>query len=385
MALDPLLLGLILFTLLISGGVLWAVHRQQRKQQSALQRLDAATGALARGELKQASHAGLDYRYWFEPGGRNRPSSLSLRTACPSGGRFKLEREGRLDRLGKRLGIAEEVQTGDSRFDREVYILSDTPHFARSTFLEAERRAAVEALFALGCSSVELADGALTVRWSPFDPARAEDGRFILDAVAQLARLGRDLPPTPSGRLPEAGWKLRRAAVYALGAVSLSAGGAGVFAGLHFYPPLDGGELFVATLPYSLPALALALWLAVVGLRGRAGSHRELFIAAALLLPGIPLAGFGGALLANGALDSSAPVTHRVAVLGKRISRSDDSVSYYLTVRSWRPGRSREEIQIERDLYQRLEAGRDQALITSRAGYLGYEWVAGCRPVRARD
>lgn len=62
--------------------------------------------------------------------------------------RFVMRAEGRFDRIAKWLGIANEWQTGDSRFDRSTYVLCDDPVMLKALSADAELRTAVQGLLA---------------------------------------------------------------------------------------------------------------------------------------------------------------------------------------------------------------------------------------------
>jgi hypothetical protein len=74
--------------------------------------------------------------------------------------------------------------------------------------------------------------------------------------------------------------------------------------------------------------------LAVVLLKGRSSSHRELLIAVPIALTGLILGGWGGEMVLNGCLDRSEVANHRAKVLWKSKSTSDNSTTYYTHVES---------------------------------------------------
>jgi hypothetical protein len=80
-----------------------------------------------------------------------------------------------------------------------------------------------------------------------------------------------------------------------------------------------------------------------------------------------------GSVLLNGALDRSAPTPIRARVLRKRISRGRSTVSYLVTVESWRSTRTEETLSVSRTQFQAVE--RDSSIgIDLHAGWLGLPW-----------
>ena len=145
--------------------------------------------------------------------------------------------------------------------------------------------------------------------------------------------------------------------------------------GLKFYRPLDGVDVFVFSLHYSIPMLVLFCLLAVIWLKGRSSSHRELIVNFLFGLFGIPMAGAGLVIVMNGFLDRSAIEMHEATVSDKRVSHSDKSTSYYLRVKSWRTGHPSEELKVSRQLYRQVRAGTTVIAIATRPGYLNFEWL----------
>ena len=87
------------------------------------------------------------------------------------------------------------------------------------------------------------------------------------------------------------------------------------------------------------------------------------------------LAGFGIVAIVNGRADRSEPVTHEMEILERRGVNNKG----YIVMESWRSGRATERYSPGRRLLIRIKAGRDIAVITTRSGKLGYEWVSEFR------
>lgn len=68
---------------------------------------------------------------------------------------FKLSGESEIDLYFKKLGFANEVQTGDIDFDQKIYVASDSSLFRNQLIAEPQLRKMVLNLFNLGCESIE--------------------------------------------------------------------------------------------------------------------------------------------------------------------------------------------------------------------------------------
>ncbi len=81
----------------------------------------------------------------------------------------------------------------------------------------------------------------------------------------------------------------------------------------------------------------------------------------------------------NAWLDTAPSTAHQAAVLdkferSKRRGRND-----LVVLRSWQPGKEREERQVARGEFDPLEPGRSTVTVLTKPGHLGYEWVVSYR------
>lgn len=87
----------------------------------------------------QAELDGVAYKAIYKPplkkGKQELPSELRISVTVPTDGEFHLAPETLWDRLGKILGIAQEIHTEDPEFDARCYVRSDTPAFAAAYLL----------------------------------------------------------------------------------------------------------------------------------------------------------------------------------------------------------------------------------------------------------
>ena len=247
---------------------------------------------------------GLDYqRASMLYGGRS--GGLALRFAIPQGVHFSIWRENWFDRLGKRLGLGREVETGDDYFDHRFYFdcddaqvlaeLDRKPGFAR----QLGSFDAQIATHGLEPAELRARDGMLEalLLGRDADGAAAEEKAvaFLAPLIEALNRIpGRAMRYRDRTRLP----RLLFAAVWALGV----AGGSFLW-GFCSDRLVAPAALFRASVPWSLAALCVALVFASRWIGAGARRHVILLACASLGLPGFLLAGF----LAMRALDLSLP------------------------------------------------------------------------------
>jgi len=168
--------------------------------------------------------------------------------------------------------------------------------------------------------------------------------------------------------------KFLRILVFALPIVLFLAGLFGFIYGTHCYTPLDQGIILPTALLYALPAFALFLIGAILLLKGRSSSHREVIAIFFISLVAFPLGLIGLCFFLNGALDRAEPQTHTTLIHNKYRTRSEDQDSYYAVVESWR-GKAREKISIRKSVYDRIQINRSHMEIKTKPGHLGFEWI----------
>jgi len=265
-----------------------------REQDPALEneplwrRISKAFGAAFRRKDETRSCDGVQYRYSIQPGGKNAPPSLTVAIECKSHGDFELRKENAFDRFFKRMGVACEIQTGDPAFDADYYIHTDTPDFTRVCFGDSRRLTRVREIYEAGFTSIKHDGETLAAR---IEPLQTEPGETLVEqTVSRLVMMAKDMPASPQfGAFCASAWKRKRSFLIAVSLAIYATGMICLVLGLISYPPLDGGLLFLDSLRYSLPALALYLFFALVTLKGRSASHKEWAVAAAVSLAALPV------------------------------------------------------------------------------------------------
>jgi len=281
--------------------------------------------------------------------------------------------ENRRDRFGKRLGLNRETQLGDPAFDDRVYLECDAPEAAVASLLASPRsRAALLECLEAGTDSVTLErDGELIVEMRSSSPPTAERFRRLLQSLGAAA----SALPQLRGRAPRRSAWL--ALVLGLGALLGTVLAIPLAALLNWlWEPVDN-DLFVAGL--AAGAAVWALWLPIVffAVRGRSTSLRDFAISTGPSLVGWPVASVALLLFVNGALDSSPPTPHQ-RVVAHRYTTKGKSTSYHVVLEPTAGGGRRYELTVPRATYGSLREG-GQAVVTTHAGALGYEWLESVR------
>ncbi len=167
----------------------------------------------------------------------------------------------------------------------------------------------------------------------------------------------------------------------------------------YLYLPLDEKALSDASLRYSVPLLVLfVIWAVAAAVtrrhrdesskNGHGRFHRLRDLGATCALGAVLLVGGGAALvqLINGAFDSSPARVHRARVHSHReLFRGYHlpMTRYLVVARSPRTRESLETLSVPRRVYGAVAAGALEVDVTTKAGYLGFEWVESVEVVAA--
>lgn len=313
-----------------------------------------------------------------------------LGLAAPGRPEFQLKAQGDLDDFFHRLGVSDEVQTADSRFDRLFYVASDHPVLRERLQQSSALRQALcklrESVEKLGWTFVQirLGGGRLWVeaRGSSTlaQPQLALTLPHLLDALAQL-------PPLPAGRQRDP-YLFRAGLILAL-STALAIGG-----GLSLYGLLDRDApraFDLAPSRYTSGWLGplLAIGLALVAVRWLKRSARTHFVLVELLTVGM----FGCWALTltglrhwNMASDRSPAVQVETKVVASYTTKSWGKrrrTIYWLTFEGI-PARGIPtfDVEVSDDEFRRGQACYAFSL---RQGALGWAWFEGRREVALND
>lgn len=152
--------------------------------------------------LKPAgTYEGVPYTLAAKKGGKG-PRFVSLGMPLPCGVPFELESEGVMERVGARVGLFKEQQTGDAEFDAAVYISCDRPTLGRLLASRPEARRIILEILRSGARRV-FCDGReiRVVRMHQTEPSPPDFPR-LLELRAQLLPLVRAFEASGAEGLP---------------------------------------------------------------------------------------------------------------------------------------------------------------------------------------
>lgn len=376
----------VLFTVGLVAMVVYINRAQQRANVAEVERLGRTLG-LPEGSPFLIERGGRTFTARFAPAAKSTPPSLTVVTpvdetaeAAPGGAyresgrahvtvrpRIVLRPESMTDRLAHRLGTNREVKTGDAAFDGAVHISTDSPEEdVQRTLASPELREAVRAILAAGATHVQIDfEGLTAMLVGP--PPYADRFEPVAKGLAQAAAA---LPLFQAGTAP------RGPSVVGLVIAALTALFTMVFVPVvalsEARPPLAGSPVLVGV------GSGLALWMLATlaarwRLRGRSTSLALILVFAIWALFIFPAGTYWAVCWANQALDTSPAFDHPTTVKRAWFSRAKPHYSYYVEVVSWRPGQAIEEIPVS---VGNVSSGH-RAVVTTRAGGLGWEWVEG--------
>lgn len=296
--------------------------------------------------------------------------------------RFQFTREKGWDRYFKDLGLAVEQQTGDRKFDEDIYITCDQAALGEMLRTNHTVRAVVLLLFDSGVERI-FSDGAFI--WAEFHREAYTVGsihELLHDLRTGLLGIS---ATKPSSALDQFFW--RAVAVESL-AWSIALYGVPGFAQFMIERNtlyLDAWALISAGLLASLAVFAV-LFATIVGLlRGSSRGHRIIVESFLVLLPGIPLSTVQAVSDLNIALDDTTPMVMESMVYDKRVevkrSRRRTTTYYYLHLQAATTGPNsvNGSIEVEPSIYYAAQKGRPVTL-TMRQGKLGYPWLETIAP-----
>jgi hypothetical protein len=293
-------------------------------------------------------------------------------------GPLTLRLENERDRFGKRVGLNREIQLGHQEFDERVYVECDAPDAVVRKLLASEvcRREILQML-ELGPTAVTLdRAGALSVSLRRAEKDAPSVARFE-QVVRSLGAMAQGLPAL-RGRAPQ----LRGALALVLVLVALFGSVLGIPAlmlSLWLWNPA-GDEPFPVGFLLGFVLWFVSVPLVFLAVRRRSTSLRDFGMYAGFSLLAVPLWTMAMLLAVNGAFDTSPPVAHDQVVVSRWLSRGK-STNYYVRMTPVAAGDHGYQLRIDRNTYQSLGEGA-RAVVTTRAGALGYEWLISVRPAQ---
>ncbi len=325
-----------------------------------------------------------------------KPEAIGLRigVTAPTGYDFSLKPEKWRDWFSKRIGFSVEYQTGDSEFDKAIYILSNDARIHSMLSQNIELRADILRVFRIVAphsailKEVRCSGGRIWVHYKvKNDLIRSKVPELAEQLVPALHRLAADLGRATLASTPRLydRFVLRAAVILAI-STGLVLNGATHLARLWFMPipfTVDNSTLILWSL-YCGATLLILLVLAVVMFLGRsARAHVVLFEVLLVGSIGAVMTSFVELRDLNMEWDQQPASHYEVTAVDKRISKRRRSTSYYVTISGWPNKNDTTKIRVSSSLYYRTDRGEKMELI-QKPGFLRVPWVAALTP-REKD
>jgi len=280
-----------------------------------------------------------------------------------------------MDRFGKKIGIASEVQTHDADFTDRFYIDSNDREFVSAFFASPESREAIRSLFDMGFETAVHDGKTMAGQWTGFEWLEEFDPEFVKEAILYLTALIDELPePSSIGGLRDSygasekssGGRIKLGILYATPFFAIFAMAVLSKANYSFVIPIDFMPFLIHTLRYSLPGLVLYMMFAMKVIRIGASSHRRILSLSAVSLVSFMILGFQLGTHMNVTQDSGPARVHTVQV-AKKIHRAVQGLHFLLRPcgplaskeRNHRTGRIQEDLPGNRSRpHERYRAGQ---------------------------
>jgi hypothetical protein len=244
----------------------------------------------------------------------------------------RLHAESSIDRLFKRIGVANEIQTGDQKFDDTVYVTCDHPYVAAILQETPALRDAIRALFEAGYKRVQFNGTMVIIQRDSSEPPMPRDLQLLKALHTASAKLDDEMPSRFADPFL---WKaiLVEGIIWAILGYAI---GAAIQMAVHdedFH--LDHGAVVKLGLIVAGVAFVVLVGLIVATMRGSSRGHRVIVESAVILLLGLPAAGIQMTGDTNRALDDApaVPIMRTASECEVRVDRgrrNRRSYSYHL-------------------------------------------------------
>lgn len=239
----------------------------------------------------------------------------------------RLHDESGIDRLCKRLGIANELQTGDAEFDNAVYVTCDHPHVHTVLRGSPRLRAAVVAALTAGFTWIRFDGSAVRMRRGSDREPTDEDLRLLRDVWAASEPFEQE---PPNRFLDPFLWKalLIEGAIWGLFGYAVGA--------FIEWQVIDEdhhvwrGQVIRVGLAVAAAGFALLVGVIALWMRGSSRGHRVIVESAIVLACSLPIAAIQFVSDTNRGLDDepSAFVEDKVVTCETRAHRRKRSTYY---------------------------------------------------------
>jgi hypothetical protein len=261
-------------------------------------------------------------------------TGFTLGMARKSPSWVRLHAESRIDRWFKRVGVANEIQTGDAAFDDRVYVTCDHPFVATVLRESSELRAAIVAAFEAGYDRIAFDGATVRIERASSMPPTPWDQRLLKTLWETSWRLEDELPSRFADPFL---WK-----ALVVEGVVWSILGFAIGAGIQLLAHTEDfhvwqRDVFKLGAVVAAAAFAVLIALVILWMRGSSRGHRVIVESMVVLLIGLPIAAMQVVGDTNRALDHSTPLTleRRIEQCEVRVHRDRKgrrSYSYYLWI-----------------------------------------------------
>jgi hypothetical protein len=366
----------IAFAVGVGGGLVVAIvggFMARAAKPKAAPALGGRTGSFLPDQFESRSVSGISYEVHYQTpvtGKNGRPSKLLIRVSASSPTTLRFLPESLLDRLGKFLRIASEVQTGDAEFDNAIYIRGLDDEYVSEFLAHADVRRSILTLFSENFREVRLTGEHCEAEWVSFVPEKNDRPGLCDEVAVVLAKMSQRRPTTAFVARPR-DTSYRWCVILWVFLIAFAATAASLFV----FPPLRGWDLFKAGLGDFGWYYGMFLLLAAILLRGTSISHDRWF----------PLAFFGffliaigtfGAMEAINALGDHHPFDNRIAIVtSKRSSSGKHGTNYHVSVAAWDRKNEHIEFSVNSHDYHRIVPHRSKMHLQIGRGRLGIPWI----------
>ncbi|MEN0038927.1 MAG: hypothetical protein AAGC78_17750 [Cellvibrio sp.] len=332
----------------------------------------------------EGTTAGLQYKHYRY---KNKLTWVYLGVTCHPKANFTLKRQSRLDSFFKRIGVANEFETGDASFDDLIYLVSDskTLHYALAN--SSEFRSAAKKLMNYGIASqlegreIHCRNGRL---WATFKTGSnynegniSQVAKTLVAAFDALSNSVQEVAEVSGSR-----WKdpfvIKAAVLLAISSGIAINGVIQVFRVQFGRLPftVDYSLIVYDALIYSLIAAFIFALISLYWLGRSARAHIVLIELVTIGAFGIFLSFATEMRDINIEMDSVVPEVFEASVTRKYTSKGRRSgTKYYVVVKNWNCDCGNYSIRVPEFIYRGVSA-QSRVQLLQHKGYLGYPWIS---------
>lgn len=322
------------------------------------------------------TYNGRQFSLRFHTGSKKNPQRLIIETEVPRVGDFEISKEGKLDKLSKKMGLSREFQTGDTAFDSEFFITSEDHLLCGDVFTKSNIRELIRSVIKDSSIKISLKGVKLSLKISPVRIQSLGENGFGETTYKTLSAISQVLPalvtiPKPISPISTIPWKrviTLSPFILAVTGIALIIPGLVVFEPVDTWPLLQDSLKLGGALFFGYIATAYSL------LKGRSSAHKELLIIFAIGLFACPLLAFGGLATMNGISDVNDPQII-VTQITRKWEKTGKDRKFVIEVETWNPPGGRKTFTVSSKLFHAVTPGSSKLKLSVKPGALGYPWV----------